>query len=87
VFGVCSGLLYTAALYYALWIKNAAVEDGGAHEGLVGLGLALGPLTGLAALGLEPLAGGRVGATLASLSPLCLVLTGLSLRQLLAVQR
>jgi hypothetical protein len=87
VFGACSGLLYTAALYYALWLKNAAVEAGGAHEGLIGLGFVLGPLAGIVAQALEPVVGGKVGATLASLSPLCFVLTGLALRQLSAVRR
>jgi hypothetical protein len=82
LFGLCSGLLYTGALYYALLLKNAAVEAGGAHEGLIGIGFALGPLIGLLSRALEPIAGGRVGAVLLSLSPVCLALTGLALRKL-----
>jgi MFS family permease len=46
-FGVLAGITYHAALYYALVVKNAAVDAGGGHEGLIGLGLALGPGVGL----------------------------------------
>jgi hypothetical protein len=48
VFGVLAGFTYYAALFYALVVKNAAVDAGGAHEGLIGIGLVLGPLLGLA---------------------------------------
>lgn len=47
LFGVLAGITYHAALYYALVVKNAAVDAGGGHEGLIGLGLALGPAVGL----------------------------------------
>jgi predicted MFS family arabinose efflux permease len=47
IFGGASGFVYTAALYYALVVKNASVDAGGAHEGLIGLGLGLGPLAGI----------------------------------------
>lgn len=48
LFGAAAGLVYYAALYYALVVKNASVDAGGAHEGLIGLGFAIGPLVGLA---------------------------------------
>jgi len=48
LFGFTAGFAYTAALYYALVAENASVDAGGAHEGLIGLGLGLGPLSGLA---------------------------------------
>jgi MFS family permease len=48
VFGVAAGFTYTAALYYALVSENASVDAGGAHEGLIGIGIGLGPLSGLA---------------------------------------
>ncbi len=48
VFGVAAGFTYTAALYYALVSANASVDAGGAHEGLIGIGIGLGPLSGLA---------------------------------------
>jgi hypothetical protein len=47
VFGAASGFVYTAALSYAMVVKNASVDAGGAHEGLIGLGLGLGPLAGI----------------------------------------
>ena len=46
--GLAAGLTYYAALYYAMVVKNAAVDAGGAHEGLIGLGFAVGPLAALA---------------------------------------
>ncbi len=48
LFGIAAGFSYTAALYYALVADNASVDAGGAHEGLIGIGLGLGPLSGLA---------------------------------------
>ncbi len=48
IFGVAAGFSYTAALYYALVAANASVDAGGAHEGLIGIGIGLGPLSGLA---------------------------------------
>jgi MFS family permease len=47
VFGVLAGVSYYAALYYALVVQNASVDAGGAHEGLIGLGLVAGPAVGL----------------------------------------
>lgn len=48
LFGAAAGFAYTAALYYALVAANASVDAGGAHEGLIGIGIGLGPLSGLA---------------------------------------
>lgn len=48
IFGVAAGFAYTSALYYALVAENASVDAGGAHEGLIGIGIGLGPLSGLA---------------------------------------
>jgi hypothetical protein len=48
IFGVAAGFSYTASLYYALVSENASVDAGGAHEGLIGIGIGLGPLSGLA---------------------------------------
>jgi hypothetical protein len=72
LFGLGAGIAYTAALYYALVVKNAAVDAGGAHEGLIGVGFALGPLCGLAGNMLkEREIGGAVGALLIALGPIC----------------
>jgi len=47
VLGAVSGLIYSAALYYAMVINNASVDAGGGHETAIGLGLAGGPAIGL----------------------------------------
>ena len=47
VFGVTEGAIYYAALYYAMVVKNASVDAGGAHESLIGLGYSIGPICGL----------------------------------------
>jgi MFS family permease len=57
IFGVAAGFAYTAALYYALVAENASVDAGGAHEGLIGIGIGLGPLS---ALGGQLLVGQRL---------------------------
>ncbi|MEM6553244.1 MAG: MFS transporter [Planctomycetota bacterium] len=49
VFGAALGISYYAALYYAMVLKNAAVDAGGAHEAVIGTGYLAGPLVGLAA--------------------------------------
>jgi hypothetical protein len=48
IFGVAAGFAYTSSLYYALVAENASVDAGGDHEGLIGIGIGLGPLSGLA---------------------------------------
>lgn len=48
IFGVAAGFAYTSALYYALVAENASVDAGGAHESLIGIGIGIGPLSGLA---------------------------------------
>ena len=46
--GVGLGVVYYAALYYAMAVGRAQVEAGGTHEGLIGAGYTIGPLAGLA---------------------------------------
>ncbi len=48
--GLALGTVYFAALYYALVVRNAQVEAGGVHEGLIGSGMAFGPAAGLAGI-------------------------------------
>jgi MFS family permease len=48
IFGIAAGFSYTSALYYALVSENASVDAGGAHESLIGIGIGIGPLSGLA---------------------------------------
>ncbi len=71
-FGVCAGLTYHAALYYALVVRNAAVDAGGAHESLIGLGLVLGPGLGLLGQFAARSLGSDALGMLASASPLVL---------------
>jgi MFS family permease len=78
IFGIAAGFAYTSALYYALVSENASVDAGGAHEGLIGIGIGLGPLSGLAGqllvappghVGLEPF--GALAITTAPIIALC----------------
>ncbi len=46
-FGLGQGVIYYAALYYAMRVGNAEVGAAGTHEGLIGVGYAVGPFIGL----------------------------------------
>jgi MFS family permease len=72
LFGACGGFAYTAALYYALVVKNASVDAGGAHEALIGLGFAFGPSAGLVGSALSSSFGRDQGLLMAVL-PIILV--------------
>ncbi len=62
IFGVAAGFAYTSSLYYALVASNASVDAGGEHEGLIGIGIGLGPLSALAGqLLVAPSGGGSTG--------------------------
>jgi hypothetical protein len=50
-FGVGMGIVYTAALTYALEAGRSEVDAGGTHETLIGAGELFGPAAGLAAVG------------------------------------
>lgn len=58
-FGVGMGVIYYAAIYYALTVGHAEVDAGGKHEALIGAGYTLGPLIGLLAFTVWE---GRTGA-------------------------
>jgi MFS family permease len=66
IFGAAAGFAYTSALYYALVAENASVDAGGAHESLIGIGIGLGPLSGLAG---QLLVGERLPFAQAGLEP------------------
>jgi MFS family permease len=70
VFGVLSGITYFAALYYAMVVKNASVDAGGAHEGLIGLGFSLGPGVGLIGHALAHSGGSYLGGIALGVAPL-----------------
>ena len=48
LFGFAAGMSYSSAMYCAMVVKDAAVDAGGGHESMIGLGLMIGPLAGLA---------------------------------------
>lgn len=48
-FGVGVGVIYAAALYYAMEVGSDGVDAGGMHETLIGIGYSVGPACGLAA--------------------------------------
>lgn len=73
LFGLAAGMTYYAALYYAMVVKNASVDAGGAHEGLIGTGFAIGPVAGLVGNGLAPMVGGPVLGRIAGIGPVVLV--------------
>jgi len=51
VFGVGMGVIYCAAIYYAMEVGSAEVDAGGKHEALIGVGYTLGPAIALLATG------------------------------------
>ncbi|MEL6498191.1 MAG: hypothetical protein AAGJ54_10665 [Planctomycetota bacterium] len=48
VFGAAMGIIYTAALYYALEVGGHSADAGGTHEALIGIGYTAGPTIGFA---------------------------------------
>jgi hypothetical protein len=72
IFGVLAGVSYYAALYYALLVQNASVDAGGSHEGLIGIGLVLGPAVGLLGQWLVALGSTYQFGILAAASPFVL---------------
>jgi MFS family permease len=48
LFGFAAGMSYSSAMYCAMVVKEASVDAGGGHESMIGLGLMIGPLAGLA---------------------------------------
>lgn len=52
-FGLGQGITYYAAIYYALAVGHSEIDAAGVHEGLIGVGYAMGPLAGLAAFGMR----------------------------------
>ena len=73
VFGLSVGMTYFASLYYGMVVQNAAVEAGGAHEGLIGGGFALGPAVGLLGRKLAPVVGGMAVGMAAGVGPVVVV--------------
>lgn len=57
-FGIGVGVIYCAALYYAMEVGSDGVDAGGMHETLIGIGYSAGPICGL--LGIGAVAAGLV---------------------------
>ena len=55
VFGAGIGIIYYAALYYAMSIGKGQVDASGKHESLIGMGYAIGPASGLIGMQLPQL--------------------------------
>jgi hypothetical protein len=87
LFGLAAGVVYYAAIYYAMVVHNAAVDAGGGHEALIGSGFALGPLLGLAAMAIGPHVGGRLAGTLVGVGPLIVVCVALCAARLLGLRK
>lgn len=51
VLGVGLGIIYSAAIYYAMSVGHARVDAAGKHEAMIGMGYALGPAAGLLGVG------------------------------------
>jgi hypothetical protein len=86
IFGVMAGVTYYAALYYAMVVKNASVDAGGAHEGLIGLGLVLGPGLGLIGHQVASAGGSYLTGILVAAGPMVLACWFGSLRSLLRIR-
>lgn len=70
-FGLGQGIGYYTGIYYALSVGHSEVDAGGTHEGLIGVGYAVGPMAGIAAFAF---ADGRQGAFLMGAAVLVMVL-------------
>jgi hypothetical protein len=73
IFGLAGGMAYFVALYYAMVVKNASVDAGGAHEGMIGVGFVMGPAAALAGATLAPLLNSEALGTLSGIGPMLLV--------------
>jgi hypothetical protein len=84
-FGAAAGVAYHAALYYAMLVKDARVDAGGVHEGIIGLGFVIGPFLGIAGEKLHAVAGPSWGL-LVGVAPVVLACSAGSLRALLGLR-
>jgi hypothetical protein len=71
--GLGQGAIYYSAIYYGLAVGGARVEAGGIHEALVGAGYFMGPLLGLASLGVGAGPSVFIGLVLGSLAIGCAI--------------
>jgi MFS family permease len=62
IYGVAMGVIYYAALYYQMAVGHAAVDAGGRHEALIGVGYAAGPAAGLLGGGMASISAGAISS-------------------------
>ena len=63
VFGAGLGVVYYAALYYAMAVGRAQIDAGGRHESLIGVGYTIGPVAVLLGIAAGPGTSGSDVAT------------------------
>lgn len=86
IFGLSAGLVYYSSLYYAMVVKNASVDAGGEHEGLIGVGFTLGPAAGLVSVSLAGPLGSAWASNAIGIGPLLGVCLAFSLSPLLKLR-
>jgi len=87
VFGLATALTYYATFYYAMVVRNAAVDAGGGNETLIGLGSAVGPAAALLGFALAPALGQEAYGMVIGLAPVFVVCFGGAVRSATAVIR
>ena len=87
IFGLALALTYYATFYYAMVVRNAAVDAGGGNETLIGLGSALGPAAALLGLALAPALGQEAYGMAIGLAPVFIVCFGGAVRSAAAAMR
>jgi MFS family permease len=87
VFGVTMGVSYTAALYYAMVVKNASVDAGGHHEAIIGCGFLLGPVAALAGRWGGEAIGGPMAQTVVGVGPVMAIFVAAGVWPLLGMIR
>lgn len=87
LYGLIAGFVYYSALYYAMVVKNASVDAGGAHEGLIGTGFAIGPAAGLLGVALRDVFRSELMGTMAGMAPIMLLCAVFAIRHLMKAGR
>ena len=84
VFGLFLVTVYYAALYYAMVVKNAAVDAGGWHEALIGFASIAGPTFGLLGLQFAGAAFRGPAGTLVGMTPLMVVCLLIAVKKIMS---
>ena len=87
VFGLATAITYYATFYYAMVVRNAAVDAGGGNETLIGLGSAVGPAAALLGLALASTLGQEAYGMVIGLAPVFVICFGGAARSAAGVIR